>query len=428
MPKQYHRHCDFCGEYYSGRGARFCSMGCLRAAQNAEETHLDETFGVATGEDGVSVAFLKSRRVVTFPDLLRACEIDLELFEIIRVRHNKWEMGYTKRDKTPGHYELFQVKADFQPRQPLVEIDRLITEMITKAENHSPIAYEALLREKTWEDTATGDPHCMEINITDHHLGQLAWGLETLGENYDVTIARKLFLWAVDDLVRKAGNFRIDRFVFPLGNDLFHADRVTAYGSGGETTAGTGVDTDTRRKKLIRIVEEMCVDAIDYLRKFAPVDVVMVPGNHDEDTAFTLGEYLTAWYRLDPEVRIENGPASRKYYEYGANMLGFTHGKKEGTKRLPMLMPLEQPEMWARTKFREWHVGDQHRLNVRDVISAADDLGVRIRILPSLAGAEAWHAGKGFKGAVRAAEAFLWNHQTGFAALFSANARSEEDL
>lgn len=428
MPKTYHRHCDFCGEYYSGRGKRFCSAGCLQASYNAEETHQTETFGVSTGKDGVSVAFLKSERVVTFTDLVRACEIDLERFEILHVEHNKWEMGYTNRNKEPGHYPLFQVKARFKPRQPLADMERMLAELIQKADEHSPTCYDELLREKTWEDVATGDAHCMEINITDHHLGKLAWGLETQGENYDVAIARRLFLWAVDDLVRKAGNFRIDRFVFPLGNDLFHADRLTSYGSGGQTTAGTIVDVDTRRKKLIRIVQEMCIDAIDYLRQMAPVDVIIVPGNHDEDTAFTLGEYLSAWYRLDPEVRIDNGPSDRKYYEYGLNMLGFTHGKKEGMKRLPMLMPLEQPEMWARTKFREWHVGDKHRLLVRDVISATDDEGVRIRILPSLAASDAWHSGKGFKGAVRAAEAFLWNHQTGFGALFSANARSEEDL
>ena len=39
----------------------------------------------------------------------------------------------------------------------------------------------------------------------------------------------------------------------------------------------------------------------------------------------------------------------------------FTHGSEEKRDSLPMLMANERKELWAETKFREWHLGHMHR-------------------------------------------------------------------
>jgi hypothetical protein len=57
---------------------------------------------------------------------------------------------------------------------------------------------------------------------------------------------------------------------------------------------------------------------------------------------------------------------------------------------------------------------------------SADTFGsVRVRVLPSLSGTDAWHYRKGYVGSMRAAEAYLWSYDDGYAGHFSASARRD---
>jgi hypothetical protein len=50
-----------------------------------------------------------------------------------------------------------------------------------------------------------------------------------------------------------------------------------------------------------------------------------------------------------------------------------------------------------------------------------DDLGVTVRYLSSLTGTEEWHHKKGFVGAIKAADAFIWNDAFGLIAHLNTN-------
>jgi hypothetical protein len=50
-------------------------------------------------------------------------------------------------------------------------------------------------------------------------------------------------------------------------------------------------------------------------------------------------------------------------------------------------------------------------------VTVDDKLGVTVRILRSLSGVDAWHAGKGYIG-TRGAEAFVWRKSGGIIAHF----------
>jgi hypothetical protein len=350
--------------------------------------------------------------------------IDLEQWEIKWWDANKWDMGYKDDTGAARHYPLFQVKAKLEPRQDLVDARAIVDAAIEDMKHHVPTSYRTIDYEGSGR---IKDPHMLEINISDLHLGALAWGVETYGGDYDSKIADTLFRWAMFDLLDKAGSFNIDKFLLPIGNDIFHSDRTDA-GSGGMTTRGTTVDVDTRRQKMFRTVRDMVVDSVDHLRKIAPVEIVIVPGNHDEETSKMLGEVLSAWYRQVENVIVDKELAkTRKYRRYGNTMLGFTHGQHESLKRLPMLMAKETDD-FSDARFHEIHVGHKHRKGRRDVISVREEQGVRIRTFPSLASPDAWHTLKGFTMSVRSAEAYLWHRDKGFAGMFASNARSREDV
>ncbi len=246
----------------------------------------------------------------------------------------------------------------------------------------------------------------LEISIPDLHIGKMSWDKES-GEDYDIDIACKRFKGAIESFLSRIDPGSIDRILLPLGNDLLNVDNKM-----NTTTAGTPQSSDSRFGKIFRTVKTLMVETIDRLSAIANVDVLIIPGNHDEATMFTLGELLDAWYKDSSKVKIFNSPKLRKYYEYGRNMLMFTHGDKEKHAELGQIAAHEQPEMWGRTKYREVHLGHLHKSKSIQYTTGDEFPGFKIRILPSLCSADAWHYAQGYLSA-KAAKAFIWHKDQG---------------
>jgi hypothetical protein len=219
--------------------------------------------------------------------------------------------------------------------------------------------------------------------------------------------------------------YNFNRILFPIGSDFFNTDGLSY-----TTTKGTPQFDDTVWQKTFKLGTDLIVNGITYLKKCGvPVDVVVVPGNHDYQRSYYLGSYLEAWYRTDNQVTINNSPAPRKYYKYGEVLLGFTHGDEEKEASLPMIMAndVESKKLWADTKFHEWHLGHIHRKrNINYTVlerqqSLSEDYGVTIRYLSSLTANETWHTRKGFIGQIKAADGFIWNYDNGLIAHINSN-------
>lgn len=246
----------------------------------------------------------------------------------------------------------------------------------------------------------------VEIAFPDLHIGKLAWDKET-GEDYDITIAVQRCKEAVNELVSRLDSSKVERILLPLGNDFIQIDNKMS-----TTTQGTPQSTDGRFGKMFSTAKALVIDIITDLVKIAPVDILIVPGNHDEMTMFTLGEVLEAWYKDDANVHINNSPKLRKYYQYGTNMLVFTHGDKEKHNELGLIAAHEEPVMWGQTRYREVHLGHLHKSKSVQYTTGDEFPGFKIRILPSLSGTDAWHHAKGFL-SMKAAKAFIFDKTKG---------------
>lgn len=353
-----------------------------------------------------------NRHVKTLEQLLAEARVDLNVWEISNHVVNKWDvtngLGQT--------FQNWQVKVWLRKRPEIdaaVNFEDFYKDLLSR---HDQFKYKNVQYKKAKER------NMLEISIFDLHLGKLCWG-EEVGNDYDTKIASKRFNQALHDLIKRAeGQF--ERILFPIGNDFFNSDTHT-----GTTTEGTRQDEDSRWQKVFKKGVELLIEGIDYMRQFAPVDVVVVPGNHDWTKSFFLGETLAAWYRNDKNVNVNNSPKPRKYYLYGKVLLGFTHGDKEHNGSLRMLMPNEAPKEWAKSKYREFHCGHWHRkLSYKDTVSVKvplsdEQLGITVRHMSSLAGTDAWHYSKGYVGPIKAAEAFLWNYDYGLVGQFNSNIR-----
>lgn len=353
-------------------------------------------------QDGASVEYTTSARIETLDDALAFSKVDLDKWEVDRWTFNKWETT-VEGEATP----LIQVKVWFKVKAPKeVSMEDVRNELIEEMKGYSPkfrtINYNFDSKER----------NMLEINLFDVHFGKLAWHEES-SDNYDLKIASDRVYEAVEGLLQKAKGFPIERILLPTGNDLFNSDKDYPFSS---TTAGTPQHEDARWQRTFRTVRKVISDVIVSLSEIAPVDVPIIPGNHDKTKCFFLGDSLEGWFHNNPQVTIDNSPKARKYYMYGQNLIGLCHGDKEKLAELPLIMAQEVPEMWANTVHREFHLGHYHQKKDMKWISTQEFKGVVIRLLRSLSGTDAWHFEKGYIGGERSAEGFIWNDRNGMIA------------
>lgn len=348
---------------------------------------------------------LPKTRICTLEQLVEHCKIDLKVWEVERFVANKWEVGAKDADSNLVVEPLFQVKAFLRRRVEMesaaLEIEELKTLACQSARNPAKLKRPKKL---------TGN--MLEINMPDLHFGKLAWGVETGGPNYDTKIAEATFRKALGVLLERVSGYSFDQIVFVVGNDLLQSDNPE-----GQTTKGTQVSCDGRYHKTFRLVRTLMIEAVERMREIAPlVKVVMVRGNHDSLSVWHLGDSLECYFHKYKDVEIDNQPRSRKYHRFGAVLLMFTHGHEGKLAEYPMLMAVEQPEMFGATKYRECHTGHKHKKMDSRIPQVDEKLGVRVRILSALCPADDWHADNGFIGNLQSAEAFVWNRDEGMIA------------
>jgi hypothetical protein len=256
------------------------------------------------------------------------------------------------------------------------------------------------------------DPHMAEISLFDIHLGKRSWMDQVDGE-YNLQFGEARFKDALLDLLYQCQMYSIEEIVFPVGNDLLHFD-----GKHYTTTAGTRMDTAGLYHEVFRRAHELMSWTIRGLAEVAPVKVIIIPGNHDEMAMWHLGEVLAAEFSSCPYVDVDNRTMPRKYYQYGDNLLGFTHGHREKWEGLPLIMANEMPHAWAATRFHEWHLGHRHNKRQQSFITHDQYRTCGVRILPSLCGNDDWHFKEGYQHLPQA-EAHVWSKQQGHRATFT---------
>lgn len=248
------------------------------------------------------------------------------------------------------------------------------------------------------------------VNIADIHFGKLAWAPET-GENYDLKIATDRFNNIVDSSInRLMKEDNLTKIVFFWSQDFFHYDNPNQTTSSGITFQ----QTDMRWQKMFDEGVKLLIEAIDKLKQIAPVYTFYTRSNHDEQTAYYAKAVLSATFKNDKLVEVNDSPSPRKYIKFGINLLGFAHGDKEG-KRLPNLMSIEAPEYWSSTKNREFFLGHFHSQIVKE------EAGITLRYLSSPAGSDAWHNQMGFIGSKRGAQIFIRGYNSGPIAEYNIN-------
>jgi hypothetical protein len=375
------------------------------------KTKPQESMNIQQDENSSVQTILTTKPVKTEEDVIREFNIDTSVWKIDRFECSAWTtaMKLEENEELDGNKKLKQKPVLVQNYRVKVYLKRIISKpfqdahdiIFSKIKNHAP-KYIKITNKKH------DDGHLVVIGLFDAHFGKLCWGEET-GGDYDLKIAERLFVDAAVNLIDSSRHMNIDRFMIPIGNDLLHIDSHQ-----NKTTNGTIVDTDGRFGKIIATAEMAVVNAIDYARQIAPVDLVYVPGNHDYTTSYHLSRTLSAWYRNCNNVKIDISPSKRKYYFWEKTLLGLTHGNHEKKHDLTGLMALERPLEFSKAECREWLLGHEHRFRQFQTQVGDTHQGVVIRTLRSLSGTDAWHHENGFVGTRQAAETYYYDKNCGY--------------
>ncbi len=218
----------------------------------------------------------------------------------------------------------------------------------------------------------------------DPHIGMQAWEPES-GAHFDLQIAERNACRAIDRLVDLSPKSR-EALVVNIG-DFFHADSRR-----NQTTAGTPVDVDGRWAKVLGVGVRIMRYYVDRtLTKHDQTTVFTLGGNHDADTSQMLAICLSQFYEREPRVKIETSPAKFQKYRFGKTLLGFTHSDTVKLEALGEIMACDWPQDWADTLYRYWITGHIHHKTITEL------RGCTVESLRTLASADAWHRGKGYR-------------------------------
>lgn len=364
-----------------------------------------------SGDQG-SVAKTVDREIRNEMDLANECDIDLNLWKIVAWEcksYNAWIKNKAGEIESQLKFSVYaKMKRRAVDSDPALQKQELLRELFQAAPDLQFVELHLPTDESPVKDSL------YEISIPDAHFGKLAWREES-GEDFDLKIASDRYNQAVNELLSRINLERVDRILFPIGNDMINIDS-----NSNTTTAGTPQQVDGRFPKIIRVVKELLIATINKLGVIAPVDVLVVPGNHDYHTMFMIGEILEAYYSNTERVTVMNSPSPRKYYRYGVNGFQYTHGNEEKHLELGLIFATEEPELWSSTLYRVAKLGHLHKTKKLNFISTDEHQGFQVEILPSLSGTDLWHKKKGYM-SHKAAKAYLYHISKGKIAEFTYN-------
>lgn len=220
---------------------------------------------------------LESLTITTLEQALEVAKVDMTQWKVDRYTIGSWQVTLKLKEPTG--------KVDGKGHEIYVNRPKTVTMYkiqvwLVKLHNMEWVeAIRALIKEvpqiKTpkfaYPKVDNIGRYLLEIALFDVHFGMLAWDKETPND-YDVDIAEKLFLHAVQDLLNKSAGYNPSRIIFPFGNDFLHIDDPTNLTPQNRNP----LDVDSRLIKIYTKAKKAVIKAIDYCRQVAPVDIVWI--------------------------------------------------------------------------------------------------------------------------------------------------------
>lgn len=391
--------------------AKVAKLGNLIKAADQYEQISDEQKRSEFSGNKANFEYKGRESLTSLEQAIEYFEIDTEQWEVEKFTANSWDVT-NKHGITYTNYQikLFLVKKSIQT-DPNLFLTFVSEQLFKQAPKFPTINFKFTENDKM-----------LEVGIHDFHLGKHAWAKE-VGEDYDLKIAEELYNNTIDTIVQRTNHYSYDKILYVVGSDFFNVDNID-----NTTTKGTPQDEDTRWQKTFSKGVQIARDQALKLSQIAPVEIIVIGGNHDRQKSYFLGSVLEAYFYNNDNITVNNSPQNRKYIQYGQCAIGFAHGDKVPEKAWNEIFAAEQPQLWGATKYREMHTGDKHHLVkknnsiiVNENNTVKEYKGCTFRITRSIASLDDYHYSNGYIGTIRGTEAFVWDKNAGLINIINAN-------
>lgn len=276
-----------------------------------------------------------------------------------------------------------------------IEAESKVYENLINFISNNPATYPTLKRK------INKDSHLLVINPADVHIGKLASSFESHDE-YNTSIAVQRVREGVDGLLNKSANYNLDKILFVGGNDILHIDNPKR-----TTTSGTPQDTCGMWYDNFTNAFRLYVEVLEKLISVANVHFMFCPSNHDFMSGFHLCFGISQYFKNCKNISFDVDMSHRKYYMYGENLIGGSHGDGAKANDLPLLMAEEAKHFWAAANHKYFYTHHVHHKNSKDYMS------VCVESMRSISGADSYHHKHGYQHAPKAMEGFIHHKKYG---------------
>lgn len=298
--------------------------------------------------------------IKSIEELIKKCNIDTKIWNVDKYIQNYWG------NRTNPYW---QVKAYLSKKEEK-DIQRVDFQknFIEFLKDYTPKNYK--IDKHGFEHVGSKATVAVVINKQDEHINKLDLG----GHNDIFTRMSRVYtrMHLILEQVRVANC--IDKIFYIVGSDEFNSEWT------GTTTKGTKQENILPYQEGFSKICNYEVDTINLLRSYChDIEVIYVPGNHDEYVGWHLISWLKAFFRADEHMKFETKWEDyTKYITYGNSAMMLNHGDAMKPEKLASLFPIQFRTEWS--KYENYYIftGDKHHEVSKDF------LGVKFYQLPAL--------------------------------------------
>ena len=306
---------------------------------NIENRH---TEGVVKYEENIDngtgeLIFNSTEEIKSLDDLIKKSKIDVTKWNISKYIQNYWG-----NIQNPN----WQVKAWLSRKGN----EQLFQDNFIKfLSNYKPSSRKILKPKQTDKDEA-----CLVINKQDSHLNKKDnKNIDTIGFRGSDIESR------VRTIVSQAKvSNDINTIKYIIGSDEFNSEWTNA------TTKGTPQEnTDSYQSSFEQICQHE-IEMIQFLLENCDwLEVIYVPGNHDEYVGWHMIKWLEAYFRneiYEDRLSFDSETNYRKYVSFGTTAMMFNHGDAIKPAKLASIFPMEFRDEWSHYDHFYIFTGDKH--------------------------------------------------------------------
>lgn len=331
-----------------------------------------ETFTINSDGSRTSEKYLRcSEEDITCPEFLLVKHgFNPDKFSLISARSSVWDGNLGE-----GKEVLYSSKISVKPKDYSKDIKALVEKSVNDLYTNG---FADISVKNETENTST---NFLEVCFPDLHIG-----LTDRSGNSDYFPQYK-FLSDVSSYI-KNNIKKYNKIVLAFLGDIFHYDTKLK-----TTTAGTQQESNMSFESMYSYAVRYFTTFIDIIYKAScenntKIDIIYVPGNHDEILGYTLMALLQQLYNKS-NIEFDISNEYRKYIKLGNNIIGYTHGDMSA-KNISRWIYNDAANDLANVSNIEIHAGHLHHEQV------FEDGGVTVRYLPSLAETSPWEKSKGY--------------------------------